>query len=134
MSPWLLPLTVTVTARETDCCLLVLAEVVVAPPFVFIPLVASTLRKDFAIAAQNAWVKKGGAFTGEVRCGTARMYRVGRYRTIWFHLFSIFFCFPIFLSAERLVNLGVPWVILGHSERRALIKESNEVGKNTYKD
>jgi triosephosphate isomerase len=26
-----------------------------------------------------------------------------------------------------LVNLGVPWVILGHSERRALLKESNEV-------
>lgn len=26
-----------------------------------------------------------------------------------------------------LVDLGVPYVILGHSERRTLIKESNEV-------
>jgi hypothetical protein len=26
-----------------------------------------------------------------------------------------------------LVNLNVPWVILGHSERRLLLKESNEV-------
>ncbi|CAN6977765.1 unnamed protein product [Brassica rapa subsp. trilocularis] len=47
-------------------------EVVVSPPYVFLPL-------------------KGGAFTGEM-----------------------------------LVNLDIPWVILGHSERRALLNESNE--------
>ncbi|MQM02006.1 hypothetical protein Taro_034768 [Colocasia esculenta] len=70
-------------------------EVVVSPPFVFLPLVKSTLRSDFHVAAQNCWVKKGGAFTGEV-------------------------------SAEMLVNLSIPWVILGHSERRALLKETNE--------
>ncbi|GAQ81916.1 triosephosphate isomerase [Klebsormidium nitens] len=72
-----------------------IVEVVVAPPFVFLPLIKSLLRSDFAVAAQNAWVKKGGAFTGEI-------------------------------SAEQLVNLGIPWVILGHSERRALLNESNE--------
>lgn len=70
-------------------------EVVVSPPFVFLPLVKSELRPDFHVAAQNCWVKKGGAFTGEV-------------------------------SAEMLVNLNIPWVILGHSERRALLSESNE--------
>lgn len=70
-------------------------EVVVSPPFVFLPLVRSLLRPDFHVAAQNCWVKKGGAFTGEV-------------------------------SAEILVNLGIPWVIVGHSERRALLGESNE--------
>ncbi|CAI5468016.1 unnamed protein product [Closterium sp. Yama58-4] len=70
-------------------------EVVIAPPAVYIPLVKAELRKDFAVAAQNAWVSKGGAFTGEV-------------------------------SAEMLVDLDIPWVILGHSERRTLIKESNE--------
>eukprot|EP00850_Spirogloea_muscicola_P007534 SM000038S14347 [mRNA] locus=s38:288979:291396:- [translate_table: standard] len=70
-------------------------EVVIAPPFVYIPLAKSLLRPDFAVGAQNAWVRKGGAFTGEI-------------------------------SVEMLVNLGVPWVILGHSERRALINESNE--------
>ncbi|KAM0953530.1 putative triose-phosphate isomerase [Dioscorea sansibarensis] len=70
-------------------------EVVISPPFVFLPLVKSLLRSDFHVAAQNCWVKKGGAFTGEI-------------------------------SAEMLVNLGIPWVILGHSERRALLGESNE--------
>ncbi|KAK9176055.1 hypothetical protein WN944_028068 [Citrus x changshan-huyou] len=69
-------------------------EVVVSPPFVFLPLVKGVLRPDFHVAAQNCWVRKGGAFTGEV-------------------------------SAEMLVNLGIPWVILGHSERRALLNESN---------
>lgn len=70
-------------------------EVVVSPPFVFLPLVKNTLRPDFHVAAQNCWVKKGGAFTGEI-------------------------------SAEMLVNLEIPWVILGHSERRALLNETNE--------
>ncbi|XP_057953612.1 triosephosphate isomerase, cytosolic isoform X1 [Malania oleifera] len=70
-------------------------EVVVSPPFVFLPFVKSLLRSDFYIAAQNCWVRKGGAFTGEV-------------------------------SAEMLLNLGIPWVILGHSERRLLMNESNE--------
>ncbi|KAJ3693679.1 hypothetical protein LUZ60_009159 [Juncus effusus] len=70
-------------------------EVVVSPPYVFLPTVKNELRPDFQVAAQNCWVKKGGAFTGEI-------------------------------SAEMLVNLEVPWVILGHSERRALLGESNE--------
>ncbi|KAJ0979511.1 hypothetical protein J5N97_014985 [Dioscorea zingiberensis] len=70
-------------------------EVVVSPPYVFLPLVKSLLRSDFNVAAQNCWVRKGGAFTGEI-------------------------------SAEMLVNLNIPWVILGHSERRQLLGESNE--------
>ncbi|CAL5353003.1 unnamed protein product [Camellia sinensis] len=72
-----------------------LAEVVISPPFVFLPIVKSLLRSDFLIAAQNCWVQNGGAFTGEV-------------------------------SADMLVNLGIPWVILGHSERRLILNESNE--------
>ncbi|XP_072057788.1 triosephosphate isomerase, cytosolic-like [Arachis hypogaea] len=70
-------------------------EVVVSPPFVFLPVVKSLLRPDFHVAAQNCWVRKGGAYTGEV-------------------------------SAEMLVNLSIPWVIIGHSERRQLLNESNE--------
>ncbi|GFY82174.1 triosephosphate isomerase [Actinidia rufa] len=70
-------------------------EVVVSPPYVFLSLVKGLLRPEFHIAAQNCWVKKGGAFTGEV-------------------------------SAEMLVNLGIPWVILGHSERRLILNESND--------
>ncbi|CAL5412907.1 unnamed protein product [Camellia sinensis] len=69
---------------------------VVVSPYVFLPLVKDLLRPNFHIAAQNCWVKKGGAFTGEV-------------------------------SAEMLVNMGIPWVILGHSEMRALLNKSNEV-------
>lgn len=38
-----------------------------SPPFVFLPLVKGSLRPDFHVAAQNCWVKKGGAYTGEVR-------------------------------------------------------------------
>lgn len=70
-------------------------EVVVSPPFIFLSYVKALLRSDFYVAAQNCWVRKGGAFTGEI-------------------------------SAEMLVNLGIPWVILGHSERRLLLGESNE--------
>ncbi|XP_023511999.1 triosephosphate isomerase, cytosolic-like [Cucurbita pepo subsp. pepo] len=70
-------------------------EVVVSPPFVFLSLVKSLLRSDIQVAAQNCWVRRGGAFTGEI-------------------------------SAEMLVNLGIPWVIIGHSERRLLLNESNE--------
>eukprot|EP00898_Chlorokybus_atmophyticus_P001809 jgi/Chlat1/2629/Chrsp178S02474 len=71
------------------------AEVVVAPPFPYIPLLKAKLRKEISVAAQNCWVGPGGAYTGEV-------------------------------SAEMLVDLDVPWVILGHSERRQIIGESSE--------
>ncbi|KAL2486485.1 Triosephosphate isomerase [Abeliophyllum distichum] len=32
-----------------------------------------------------------------------------------------------FYRVEMLVNLGIPWVILGHSEKRLLLNESNEI-------
>uniref|UniRef100_A0ACD5WJX4 Uncharacterized protein n=1 Tax=Avena sativa TaxID=4498 RepID=A0ACD5WJX4_AVESA len=64
-------------------------------PAVRVPAAGEGAAADFAVAAQNCWVRKGGAFTGEI-------------------------------SAEMLVNLQVPWVILGHSERRALLSESND--------
>ena len=47
--------------------LLSCAEVVVSPPFVFLSLVKNLLRSEIQVAAQNCWVRKGGAFTGEVR-------------------------------------------------------------------
>ncbi|XP_020109926.1 triosephosphate isomerase, chloroplastic-like [Ananas comosus] len=39
---------------------------VVAPPFVYIDQVKSSLTDRVEISAQNAWVGKGGAFTGEI--------------------------------------------------------------------
>ena len=68
---------------------------VVAPTFVHLAQVQGSLAAPLQAAAQNIWVGKGGAFTGEV-------------------------------AAEMLADLGVGWVILGHSERRALLGESSE--------
>lgn len=74
-------------------------DVVCAPPFVYLDQVRTSLRPPYQIAAQNCWVSKGGAFTGEV-------------------------------SAEMLADCQVPWVILGHSERRSLCGEDSDfVGK-----
>ena len=44
------------------------SEVVVASVALHIPYVQDHLRKDFKVAAQNAWVKGNGAYTGEIRC------------------------------------------------------------------
>ncbi|CAI0376918.1 unnamed protein product [Linum tenue] len=41
-------------------------DVVVAPPFVYIDQVKSSLTDKIEISAQNSWVSKGGAFTGEI--------------------------------------------------------------------
>ncbi|BFG34132.1 hypothetical protein CerSpe_204050 [Prunus speciosa] len=40
-----------------------IVEVVESPPFVFLAFVKILLRSDFHVAAQNCWVRKGGAFT-----------------------------------------------------------------------
>ncbi|KAK9113248.1 hypothetical protein Scep_020767 [Stephania cephalantha] len=42
------------------------AHVVVAPPFVYIDQVKNSLTDRIEISAQNSWVGKGGAFTGEI--------------------------------------------------------------------
>ncbi|XP_051132934.1 triosephosphate isomerase, chloroplastic-like [Andrographis paniculata] len=41
-------------------------DVVVAPPFVYIDQVKSTLSDRIEISSQNCWSGKGGAFTGEI--------------------------------------------------------------------
>eukprot|EP00587_Corethron_hystrix_P017074 CAMPEP_0113331100 /NCGR_PEP_ID=MMETSP0010_2-20120614/22260_1 /TAXON_ID=216773 ORGANISM="Corethron hystrix, Strain 308" /NCGR_SAMPLE_ID=MMETSP0010_2 /ASSEMBLY_ACC=CAM_ASM_000155 /LENGTH=268 /DNA_ID=CAMNT_0000194247 /DNA_START=311 /DNA_END=1117 /DNA_ORIENTATION=- /assembly_acc=CAM_ASM_000155 len=63
-------------------------EVVVGVPFIHIPLVLSTLRSDIEVAAQN--------------CGVNA--KAGAYTGE--------------ICASQLLDLGVTWVILGHSERR----------------
>ena len=42
-------------------------DVVVAPPFVYLDQVKNSLTDRIEISAQNSWVGKGGAFTGEIR-------------------------------------------------------------------
>ncbi|KAK9286054.1 hypothetical protein L1049_014433 [Liquidambar formosana] len=41
-------------------------DVVVAPPFVYIDMVKNSLTDRIDISAQNSWIGKGGAFTGEI--------------------------------------------------------------------
>ena len=39
---------------------------------------------------------------------------------------------PVCCSADMLQDIRVPWVILGHSERRSLLKESEDVRNLQY--
>ena len=70
-------------------------EVVVASPFIFLPLLKDRLRKDWHASAENIFTKDNGAYTGEV-------------------------------TAPMLNSFGIGWTILGHSERRDILKESDE--------
>jgi len=87
-------------------------EVLVSPPFVFLLIVKALLHSDFAVTAKNCWVRKGGAFTEENKGGALQH--------------------PKEISVDILVNLGIPWVILGHSERRLLLNEDKEVQLHIY--
>lgn len=78
-------------AAKYDCNV----EVVVAAPFVYLHQLKDTLRKDWAVSAENIFTENHGAYTGEV-------------------------------TAPMLKDFGVDWTILGHSERRDILKESDE--------
>src|SRR5260221_4171002 len=70
-------------------------RVAVAPPFPYLGLVADVLRgTKVALAGQNCYHEKEGAFTGEV-------------------------------SPAMLVDIGCQYVILGHSERRHKLGETD---------
>ncbi|KAF9269803.1 Triosephosphate isomerase [Marasmius fiardii PR-910] len=71
------------------------AEVVVAPPHLYLIAILEILRKDIKVSAQNCYCKDAGAFTGEI-------------------------------SPKQLSDAGIPYVILGHSERRTLLHETSE--------
>lgn len=86
-------------------------DIVVAPPFLFIDQVMEGLNDNFKVAAQNAWVE----------------YTL---QDPTHHYDSGTGAFTGEVSAEMLEDLGIPWVILGHSERRTLLGEDNTtVGK-----
>lgn len=72
-------------------------DVVVAAPFVYLPLVAAGSRKRaVALAAQDLFWEEKGAYTGEI-------------------------------SGTMLKSLGARYVIIGHSERRMHLGENDEM-------
>eukprot|EP00210_Caulerpa_lentillifera_P007722 g7368.t1 len=71
-------------------------EVVCAPPFIYLPFVSENLNNSTFKVAAQNCWVKSSG------------------------------AFTGEISAEMLVDGGIPWVILGHSERRALCNESNE--------
>jgi len=78
------------------------AEVVVCPPFVYIPQVAAAIADSgIKLGAQNMCEQDAGAFTGEV-------------------------------SGPMLKDVGCDYVIIGHSERRAMYGETDEVTAVKY--
>lgn len=42
-------------------------DVIVAPTFVHLPYVVDNIDSRYQVSAQNCWVGKAGAYTGEVR-------------------------------------------------------------------
>lgn len=78
------------------------AEVVVCPPFVYIPSVAAVVVDSaIKLGAQNMCERDAGAFTGEI-------------------------------SGPMLKDVGCEYVIIGHSERRAMYGETDEVTAIKY--
>ncbi|RWW29592.1 hypothetical protein GW17_00005881 [Ensete ventricosum] len=55
-------------------------DIVVAPPYIYVDQVKQSLTDHIEISAQNCWVGKGGAFTGEIRSRIPMdTARTGRY-------------------------------------------------------
>ena len=78
------------------------AEVVVCPPYVYIPAVAAGIAgSSIALGGQNLCDQESGAFTGEV-------------------------------AGPMLKDVGCEYVIIGHSERRSLYGETDQVTAEKY--
>lgn len=75
--------------------LIVNAEVVIAPPALYLLLTREHLRAGLEVAAQNVYDKPNGAFTGEI-------------------------------SVSQLKESNITWTILGHSERRVILQETDD--------
>lgn len=87
----------TIVERLNSLDLAPTTEVVIAPPALYLHWAVEHNKKapQVQVAAQNAYNKASGAYTGEI-------------------------------SVEALKDVGANWVILGHSERRTILNESDD--------
>lgn len=116
-------------------------EVVCGSPSIYLDFVRSKLDAKFGVAAQNCYKTAKGAFTGEIRyvCSkkTRQRFRsvMNPFRSVTFGILSyVYFSVAVMFSVSNVVcspamikDCGVNWVILGHSERRHVFGESDEV-------
>jgi triosephosphate isomerase (TIM) len=91
---------------------------VIAPPSLYLLTLASSAKNGVQVAAQNAYLKESGAFTGEIRFVSSSN--------------PSFSFLTRAYSPVQLKDAGINWVILGHSERRSYFGESSEtIAKKT---
>ncbi|KAG9220025.1 hypothetical protein CCMSSC00406_0007885 [Pleurotus cornucopiae] len=88
-------------------------EIVISPPSIYLIPLKEIVRKEIKVAAQNCYYNDNGAFTGEIRCTPTSIQDDNSPLT-----------HPN--SAGQLADAGIPYVILGHSERRTLFHETSE--------
>lgn len=111
-------------------------------PSIYLDFVRTKLNAKFGVAAQNCYKTAKGAFTGEIRYASlAKNDNKFRSVVVKHHLntpvtflLRVFYIVAVMLSADNLTrspamikDCGVSWVILGHSERRHVFGESDEV-------
>ncbi|RVW13175.1 Triosephosphate isomerase, chloroplastic [Vitis vinifera] len=141
--------------EECDDPSVQMLDVVVAPPFVYLDQVKNSLTDRIEISAQNSWVGKGGAFTGEISLiGNCPVYNGCEANLVlvngltflkilamkilhgFLYLIGLLYCgslpskWLLIHIVEQLKDIGCNWVILGHSERRHVIGEDDQfIGK-----
>lgn len=103
-------------------CLFSVSEVVCGAPSIYLDFARSGLNPQIGVAAQNCYKVSKGAFTGEIRyfCFTL----LSSFSSLAVNPFDISF---FFFSPAMIRDCGVDWVILGHSERRHVFGESDEL-------
>ncbi len=78
-------------------------EVVICPPFIYIPILARLPFRSLGVGGQNVSYREKGAYTGEI-------------------------------SPLQLKDLGIEYVILGHSEVRNYLNETDDVINKKVKE
>jgi len=103
----------------TSISILRCTDVVVAPPFVYIDQVKSSLTDRIEISAQNSWISKGGAFTGEIRLACSFLSSLGFHFVFWIISFGklncryyFFYVHTVLLAAFDVIPMFKPNMLL----------------------